>query len=164
MKSLKHISLAAWLGCAAVVSPVFAQEKPASPDKASAAKAAPSEKVLYHITDSDIIFPSLNNMNNHLKAAPNAKIVAVVHGPAIDMLVKRGSIRETYDKLRWGATAQEKIAGLQQKGVVFEACGNTMTRLNISPQELLPGVQIVTAGLPEVVRLQSQEGFVYLKP
>lgn len=159
MKSLKEVCLLASLIGAIVLAPAFADNKPTVQ-----AKPVHTDKVLYHITESDIIFPSLNNMNNHLKTAPQTKIVAVVHGDALDMLVKRSALRDVYDKLIWGATAQEKIAGLQAKGVVFEACANTMTRHNIAASDLLPGVQIVPAGLPEVVRLQAQEGYVYLKP
>lgn len=56
-----------------------------------------------------------------------------------------------------------RVDALQQYGVEFVACGNTMRTKNISAPELLDGVEIVTAGIAEIIE-RTAEGAVYIHP
>ncbi|MDP2253025.1 MAG: hypothetical protein Q8J60_02480, partial [Thiobacillus sp.] len=51
------------------------------------AASAAEEKVVYHVNDSANARVALNNVSNHLNAAPDAKIVVVTHGKGIDFLL-----------------------------------------------------------------------------
>ncbi|HJX58483.1 MAG TPA: hypothetical protein VJ325_07180, partial [Thiobacillus sp.] len=51
------------------------------------AASAAEEKVVYHVNDSANARVAMNNVNNHLNAAPDAKIVVVTHGKGIDFLL-----------------------------------------------------------------------------
>jgi len=56
-----------------------------------------------------------------------------------------------------------RVDALQQYGVEFVACGNTMRTKNITESELMPDVEIVTAGIAEIIE-RSAEGAVYIHP
>ena len=51
---------------------------------------------------------------------------------------------------------------LQNGGVVFAACSNTLRGFHIDVKQLIPGVLVVDSGVAEVVRRQEQ-GWAYLK-
>jgi intracellular sulfur oxidation DsrE/DsrF family protein len=89
-------------------------------------------------------------MQNHIDGVggpENIDIVLVSHGPA----VKRFVDIEAVDKVR-GA-----VAKLQEQGVEFEACANTLTALGIEPDELLPDFVIAEkGGVTRIAELQSQ--------
>ena len=57
----------------------------------------------------------------------------------------------------------ERVRSLLQYDVEFVACGNTMTATNHKPDELIKGVKIVTAGIPEIVE-RTLRGWVYIRP
>jgi intracellular sulfur oxidation DsrE/DsrF family protein len=56
-----------------------------------------------------------------------------------------------------------RVDALQQYGVEFVACGNTMRTKNISESELMPDVEVVSAGIAEIIE-RSAEGAVYIHP
>jgi len=58
---------------------------------------------------------------------------------------------------------EKKIFDLAKKGVRFLVCNNSLLKSNIDPAELLPVIEVVPAGIVELVRLQH-EGFAYVKP
>jgi len=94
----------------------------------------------------------LNNVENLQKAfgSDQTQIEVVGHGKGL------GLLRKTNDTL---ASRMEKIAGT---GVVFAACQNTMRKMNVTKEELLPFVTTVDSGVAEVVRRQEQ-GWSYIK-
>jgi len=47
--------------------------------------------------------------------------------------------------------------------VEFIACGNTMKTYNVDKKELLKGVDIVTAGIVELIERQVA-GWIYIRP
>ncbi len=57
----------------------------------------------------------------------------------------------------------ESIKELAASGVVFKACMNALNKNNIKPEELPEYIQVVPAGIVEIVDLQ-RAGFAYLKP
>jgi intracellular sulfur oxidation DsrE/DsrF family protein len=56
-----------------------------------------------------------------------------------------------------------RVDALMQYDVTFIACGNTMRTKNIKEKELIEGVEIVTAGVVELLE-RVQEGWIYIKP
>jgi intracellular sulfur oxidation DsrE/DsrF family protein len=119
---------------------------------------AQDTKTVYHVnTGIESAAAILNNVQNHLNADPKAKIVVVTHGPGIDFLVQDAKDSK-------GREFSAGVSGLAGKGVEFRVCNNTLATRNIQPEKLLLETKIVPSGVAEVARLQSKEGFVYLKP
>lgn len=125
---------------------------------AGAAGAAPvQQKVVYHVNDSANAMAALNNIRNHLNAAPTAKIVVVTHGPGIDFLLEG-------EKNPNGNLYEVPVQELSARKVEFRVCNNTLTGRKIDKARVLPEATIVPSGVAEIARLQAEEGFVYLKP
>lgn len=123
---------------------------------APVAANAAEEKVVYHVNDSANARVAMNNVNNHLNATPDAKIVVVTHGKGIDFLLNDAKD----DKGEYAAT----IAGLTAKGVKFNVCANTLKGRKLDASAVNPDATVVPSGVAEIGKLQSQEGYVYLKP
>lgn len=123
-----------------------------------AGAAMDEEKVVYHINDSTVAKAAMGNVKNHLNAVDGkAKIVIVTHGKGIDFLFEGAADK---DGNPYNINVEELIA----KGVEFKVCNNTIVNRKLDPTKLLPGSTIVPSGVAEVARLQSKEGYVYLKP
>lgn len=58
---------------------------------------------------------------------------------------------------------QEQIDRLKGRGVRFVACNNSLRALDIQLKDLMDSVEIVPAGVTELVMKQS-EGWAYIKP
>ncbi|MHB1188741.1 DsrE family protein [Thiobacillus sp.] len=120
------------------------------------AASAAEEKVVYHINDSANARVAMNNVNNHLSASPDAKIVVVTHGKGIDFLLNEAKD----DKGDFAPV----VAGLKAKGVDFRVCNNTLKARKLDASAVIQEANIVPSGVAEIGKLQSQEGYVYLKP
>jgi hypothetical protein len=112
-------------------------------------------KLLLHVTDDNRWTVALGNAANFINdvAEGQAKVIIVTNGSAVLSFGQP-------DKL------MEMLAG---KGVQFKACRNSLQKLFSSgkdcscEEELPPYVQVIQAGMTELVRLQN-EGFAYVKP
>ena len=98
--------------------------------------------------------PAMNHVNNHLNAAPDAKIVVGTNGKGIDFLLNDAK----NDKGDYAAT----IAGLKGKGVDFRVCNNTLAARKLGADAMVPEATIVPSGVAEIGKLPAQEGYVYL--
>lgn len=115
-------------------------------------------KTVYHINTSiESAAQALNNINNHLRADPKAKIVVVTHSQGIDFLI-------TGAKDSKGREFSSAVSDLAGKGVEFRVCNNTLVSRKIDAGTLLMETKIVPSGVAEVAKLQAKEGYVYLKP
>lgn len=151
-------TLAAALLLGAMAASALAQTTGTTPAVGTSAAAAQVIKVVYHInTGIDTAAAALNNIDNHLKAAPNTKIVVVTHGPGIDFLLSDAKDGK-------GRVFSGTVSDLASRGVEFRVCNNTLTDRKIDPGQLLMEASIVPSGVAEVARLQAQEGYVYIKP
>ena len=125
---------------------------------ALAAPAADPVKVVYHLSEgNEQATRALGNIRNHLRAEPATKIVVVALGDGVRFL-----LRDAADKS--GKPFEPQIAALVEQGVEFRVCNNTLTAHDIDKSKVLPQAKIVPAGVAEVARLQSREGFAYLRP
>lgn len=125
---------------------------------AGGALAADPVKVVYHFSDGlEQASNGLRNIKNHLSADPGAKIVVVAHFKGIDFLLDGA---EDKNKNPYNVVVEE----LADKGVEFRVCNFTLQGRGIDKSKLLPQSKIVPSGVAEISKLQSQEGFAYLKP
>jgi intracellular sulfur oxidation DsrE/DsrF family protein len=122
-----------------------------------AAQAAEKMQVVYHVADADKVNFALNNMRNHIKGVggpENVELVLVVHGPGL----KRFHDIQATDKLR------KMVSSLQDEGVEFDACGNTMRAQGVQTDELIPGmIRVDQGGVVRIAELQ-QQGYLYIRP
>ncbi|MBK8324480.1 MAG: DsrE family protein [Betaproteobacteria bacterium] len=105
----------------------------------------------------DKAVPSLRNIRNHLDAEPQGQIVVVTHGPGIDFLLDGAKDKN-------GNPFDVTVDTLQARGVEFRVCSNTPRLARNRPEKVIPQATIVPSGVAEIGRLQTTEGFVYLKP
>ena len=141
-----------WLGVAALAAVVGLNGCAVTPDPTNT-----QEKVVYHFNDSALAMVGMNNIKNHLASSPKAKIVAVGHGKGIDFMLDGATDKD-------GNPYNVKMEELMAKGVEFKVCNNTLKSRNIDPKTIVPGAKIVPSGVAEIGRLQTYEGYVYLKP
>ena len=80
----------------------------------------------------------------------NSHIEVVAHGEGLSLLLDRENGQK------------EKIKQLQDSGVVFAACENTMRSKNVFSDSLIKGVTTVDSGVGEIIRRQKQ-GWAYIK-
>lgn len=121
------------------------------------AEAGFPEKVIYHMNDSAVAGVAMNNVKNHLNANPQATIVVVTHGKGIDFLLDGAADKD-------GNPFDVKVQELKAKGVAFDVCNNTLVSRKIDPKKVIPEAVIVPSGVAEISKLQSQQGYVYMKP
>lgn len=125
--------------------------------EAAAPSAASEEKVVYHINDSENALAAMRNVQNHINASPDAKVVVVTHGKGVDFLINGAADKN-------GNPYEPMVQGLKSKGVDFRVCNNTLVGRKIDPKTVLPEASIVPSGVAEIGRMQAKEGYVYLKP
>lgn len=65
--------------------------------------------------------------------------------------------------LKDSATAPERVKSLQDYGVSFVACGNTLDTIGKAEDDLLGGVEVVQVGIAEIVERQLR-GWVTIVP
>lgn len=151
-------SLLRALGAVAAVA-VLAALAPQA--RAAAAHHAPRQrvvKVVFHFTHGlEEASHGLENVRNLLKADPTAKIVVVANGAGIDFLLDgaKDAHGNPYDAI---------VEDLTSQGVQFRVCHNTLETRKIDPSKVLSDAKIVPSGVAEVARLQSLEGYAYLRP
>jgi hypothetical protein len=121
------------------------------------AKSTHPIKTIYHVNDVADAGNAMRNAKNHLEADPTAKITFVTHSKGIDFLIAGAADKD-------GNPYNINVENLMAKGVTFEVCSNTLTSRKIDPNTVLAGAKIVPSGVAEVGRLQSEEGYVYIKP
>ncbi len=116
-----------------------------------------NEKFVYQISTADVVAVALQNIAFHLAATPKAHIVVVTHNEGVDFLLKGAT-----DK--GGKSFEPRVAALVAKGVEFRVCHNTLNVRRIPTSRVIPEAGLVPSGIAEVGRLESQEGYSYIKP
>lgn len=115
------------------------------------------QKVVYHVADVDKVAFALGNIRNHIAGmgGPDAvDIVLVAHGPGV----------KAFNDLEADPKVKERVAALQEDGVEFEVCGNTLKALGMSLFDLVPGFERVDqGGVVRIAQLQ-QQGYLYIRP
>jgi uncharacterized protein len=120
-------------------------------------RAEESIKTVYHLPDDKLATLAMNNVNNHLQADAQAKIVVVALATGV-----RAFTFGAQDA--GGRPFAEWVDGLTARGVEFRICRNSMNAFRLADKDLIDNVQIVPSGVAEIARLQAREGFVYIRP
>lgn len=128
------------------IVPAWSDESPTTDDK-----------VVFHVDETSNARWAMMLANSYLDDRPKAKIVFVTYGPGIDFLLE-----DTKD--RRGQPFDPAVLSLVEKGVEFRVCAETLGARNIDREDVLDAVVIIPSGITEIVRLQNQEGYAYLKP
>ena len=122
----------------------------------AAADAAPAakEKLVIQVSDADAgkWNLALNNANNVQKAygADKVDIEIVTYGPGIGMLKMESAIANRIDDSK-------------KAGISIVACQNTMKKMKLTNDDMLPNTSYVTSGVVEIMKKQG-EGNAYLRP
>ncbi len=113
-------------------------------------------KFVFPITtwDKKEINHILGSANNVIKfyGVDNSEVVIVAYSQGIKSLLK--------DKDK---NIAKRVKSLMTYDVEFIACGNTMKTLKIDKKDLLDGVEVVTAGIVELIERQLR-GYIYIRP
>jgi hypothetical protein len=115
------------------------------------------DKVVYHINDSTHATAVLRNVGNHLSVDPTAKIVIVSHALGVDFLMDKAKDKN-------GNPYNIPVEALAAKGVTFDVCEITLKGRKLNKDQFIPEAKFVPSGVGEIAKLQSREGYVYLKP
>ncbi len=113
-------------------------------------------KFIFPITkwERDEVNHILGSANNVIKfyGVDNTEVVIVAYAQGINALLK------TRD-----SKIAARVKSLMTYDVEFIACQNTMTTLDIKKKDLLDGVEVVTAGIVELIERQLR-GYIYIRP
>ncbi len=117
--------------------------------------AATKYKVIFHIDEpskgrSDQVLMNITNLLDDL--GDNNVIV--------ELLANGGGVRALAKEPDGQA---EQVETLAKRGVRFVACAHSLEHLNMQRKDLLSLVQVIPAGVSELVKKQS-EGWAYIRP
>lgn len=112
-------------------------------------------KVIFHIDELNKWKLLLSNVSNLLKASDNNKY-------SVEVLANAEAVKyyAATQNLEADINLMEQ---LREKGVKFVACNNALTANNLLQKDLIHFVDIVPAGVAELIIKQS-EGYAYIKP
>lgn len=110
-------------------------------------------KVIFHVNELSKWGPTLGNASNLLADLANDEVEVIV-------LANGEAVR--YYETESTETDTEKLIALSEKGVHFTACNNALKAQRLNKEVLYPFVNIVPAGITELVRKQ-QMGYAYIK-
>ena len=109
--------------------------------------------VVFDLTSSDtnVHKSVLRWVNGISTGKPDAKLEVVLYGQSLDMIRSGKSVvEETLKKV------------ISNPNVMVKVCAQAMKRQNINAAELIPGVEIVSDGIYQIVTRQNQ-GWGYIK-
>jgi uncharacterized protein len=150
----EEIPMSIWRNAAAAAAFAVAMCPVPSP------AAAPSDpvRVVYHLNEgNDQATAAMRNIKNHLAADPTAKIVVVTHAAGINFLLDGATDKN-------GNLYEPLVQDLVSKGIEFRLCNFTLQSRNIDKSKVITEAKIVPSGVAEVSRLQTKEGYAYLRP
>jgi len=109
-------------------------------------------RVVFHIDEDDEsrVLLLLSNVRNLMEDLESVRIEVVAYSMGVNAL-------------RRDSEYSEDIAELIGQGVMFCACSNTLRASYIDVSDLLEGVQVVSSGVGQIVRRQT-EGWAYIRP
>jgi uncharacterized protein len=112
-------------------------------------------KAIFHLDEDseqrvNEVFNNLRNLLADL-GAENVDMELLANGKGVEALRKDHESNAL------------RIHNLTGRGVRFVACANSLKHLAIDPGNLVPGVEIVPAGVSELVKKQM-DGWAYIRP
>ena len=114
-------------------------------------------KVAYHLSEPGKANFVLRNIHNHIKGVggpDKLDLVLVTHGPAL----------KVFNTMSGDQSIIARLKKLQDTGVKFRACGNTMHALKFTLADLPANtVKVSQGGVVHLMELQEQ-GYSYIRP
>jgi uncharacterized protein len=112
-------------------------------------------KVIFHLDEpskgrAEQVLSNIANLLNDM-GEDTVEVELLANGGGVYALVKRSD------------GISSPVESLSARGVRFVACPNSMDHLNIPKADLLDLVQVVPAGVSELVRKQNG-GWAYIRP
>jgi hypothetical protein len=129
---------------------------PAALSESDAASAA-AQRIVFHVDETRNARWALMLARSYLDDNPGARLAVVTYGPGIDFLLHDAEDRH-------GNPYDPAVLSLIERGVAFRICGVTLAERDIARERVLDGVEVVPSGVAEIARLQTIEGYAYLKP
>jgi hypothetical protein len=125
-------------------------------------------KLLIHVNEPERWLIAISNITNFLNDVgdKNAAVMVVANGAGVKGYLKKEAEKTDVqgEACAIGAAANiTAMAELAKRGVAFLACNNALKAQKIVLDELPDFVQVIPAGMTEMVRMQT-EGFAYIKP
>ena len=109
--------------------------------------------IVFHVDldEQKILKIAIANIDNYYKAIEEkkAEVVLLINGPAVNLIKKE--------------VAPQELSLLQNKGLSIRVCQNAINNFSLTKEMLLDNIDVVPAGVVELVRLQN-EHFSYVKP
>ncbi|MES0874706.1 DsrE family protein [Sinimarinibacterium thermocellulolyticum] len=125
---------------------------------ADAVRAQVAVRVVYQFDlGLDQALRGLRSIGNHLAADPKARITVVALGAGVDFLLQDAQTPGGYPFALM-------VSELQDRGVRFAACRNTLESRRLDARDMIEGIDIVPSGVAEIARLQIEEQHAYIKP
>lgn len=111
-------------------------------------------EVAFHLSQirADEVRKALRNIENLREDKPGAEIHAVSNTSAVTMMKKDGSFKDKIEHL------------IDEKDIIMKACSNSIEGTEMEEEDLIDGVEVVSSGVSELSRLQSEENSGYIKP
>ena len=126
----------------------------------TAAAQSSADKVVYHIDHAaSQATKGLRNIRNHLDVAPDTQIVVVTHAEGVDFLMDGAK-----DKQNPNIDYAALVSALKARNVRFEICEITLKNRNLIKSQFNMDADFTPSGVVRIGRLQSREGFAYIKP
>lgn len=110
-------------------------------------------KVIFHIKELEKWDSLVSNVKNLQKDMADVQLDIIV-------LSNSGSVRY-FDSTNAIETDIYNLKNLSDSGVEIKACNNSLTYTGITQDQLYPFVEVVPAGVGELVRKQN-EGYAYI--
>lgn len=116
------------------------------------ARAQVPYNVVFDLTSSDtMVHKSVIRWLTGISQKPETKLEVVLYGQSLDMVrTGRSVVEESLKKV------------ISNPNVMIKVCASAMKRQNVSAAELIPGVEMVSDGIFQIVTRQSQ-GWGYIK-
>ncbi len=110
-------------------------------------------KVVFDMTSKDTLNQQalIRQLTLISQSNTSARLEVVVYGQGLDLVVK--------DKSAENANLQQLLL---DKNISVKVCGMTLKRNKIDKTQLVTGVQVVSDGIYEIIKRQS-EGWGYIK-
>jgi uncharacterized protein len=111
-----------------------------------------THKIVFQLATGDTLVHKglMRQLNNVLEYWPTAKIEVVIHNDAI------GFMRNTE------SVVAKEVKEMQERGITFAVCKNTMKRKKLTEADILPSAVFVPVGIAEIVEKQ-EDGYAYIK-
>lgn len=107
--------------------------------------------VIFHVNESERFNHCFSNVSNLLKGRALEEVDDIrilMNGPSVELTQKN---------------VEEKIEELLNSNINISVCQNSLNKLKIDSNELCEGIEIVPAGVFELMKRQEQ-GYSYIKP